>query len=228
MTDRTQLNVNISPELLKVLKQNAIKSGLTLAKYVTKLIQAYVSNEDLIEEGTLVDKRIESMESQLNEIAEKLNNFNNIISESSYKEEKEEVAVKAISPRIAFIPKKPSAADVKKIGLLCAQHFINVQRAEVLSAKETWKLFTDQESVKTMTEEQLIGILDLFRGEETFTIDMYLNTGFEYGTCPVLKAFRTMSDLPLESEHVQLIHEAELYVAHMARKKNKKFEMSSV
>ena len=89
MTDRTQLNVNISPELLKVLKQYAIKSGLTLAKYVTKLIQAYVSNEDLIEEGTLVDKRIDSMESQLNEIAKKLNNFNNIISESSYKEEKE-------------------------------------------------------------------------------------------------------------------------------------------
>jgi hypothetical protein len=79
-----------------------------------------------------------------------------------------------------------------------------------------------------MTEEQLIGILDLFRGEETFTIDMYLNTGFEYGACPVLKALRTMSDLPLESEHVQLVHEAELYVAHMARKKNKKFEMSRV
>ncbi len=93
MTERTQLNVNISPELLKVLKQNAIKSGLTLAKYVTKLIQAYVSNEDLIEEGTLVDKRIDSMESQLNEIAEKLNNFNNIISENSYKEEKEGIPV---------------------------------------------------------------------------------------------------------------------------------------
>ena len=228
MTERTQLNVNISPELLKVLKQNAIKSGLTLAKYVTKLIQAYVSNEDLIEEGTLVDKRIESMESQLNEIAEKLNNFNNIISESSYKEEKELIPGEVLSSGITFIPKKPSTADVKKIGTLSAQHFKKIQRAEVLSAKETWKLFTDQASVKTMTEEQLIGILDLFRGEETFTIDMYLNTGFEYGACPVLKAFKTMSDLPLESEHVQLIQEAELYVAHMARKKNKKFEMSTV
>ena len=103
MTERTQLNVNISPELLKVLKQNAIKSGLTLAKYVTKLIQAYVSNEDLIEEGTLVDKRIDSMESQLNEIAEKLNNFNNIISENSYKEEKKEITVEAVSPRIDFL-----------------------------------------------------------------------------------------------------------------------------
>ena len=162
MTNRTQLNVNISPELLKVLKQNALKSGLTLAKYVTKLIQAYVSNEDLIEEGTLVDKRIDSMESQLNEIAEKLNNFNNIISESSYKEDKEERPFEETSPRVAFIPKKPSTADVKKIGTLCAQHFKKIQRAEVLSAKETWKLVTDQDWVKTMTEEQLFGLLDLF------------------------------------------------------------------
>ena len=83
MTERTQLNVNISPELLKVLKQNAIKSGLTLAKYVTKLIQAYVSNENLLKEGTSIDKRINSIEIQLNEIAEKLKNFNNIT--SSYK-----------------------------------------------------------------------------------------------------------------------------------------------
>jgi len=227
MTERTQLNVNISPELLKVLKQNAIKSGLTLAKYVTRLIQAYVSKEDLIEDDNLINKRINSMESQLIEISEKLNNFNKM-SNTSDKEEKEKMSAFAESPKIAAVPKKPSAADVKRIGILCAQHFKKIQRAEVLSAKETWKLFTDQESVKTMTEEQLIGILDLFRGEETFTIDMYLNTGFEYGACPVLKAFRTMSDLPLESEHVQLIHEAELYVAHMARKKNKKFEMSTV
>ena len=141
MTERTQLNVNISPELLKVLKQNAIKSGLTLAKYVTKLIQAYVSNEDLIEEGTLVDKRIDFMESQLNEIAEKLNNFNNIISENSYKEEKEEIAVKALSPRIATIPKKPSAVELKRIGILTAQHFKNIQREEILSAKEAWQSF---------------------------------------------------------------------------------------
>ena len=227
MTERTQLNVNISPELLKVLKQNAIKSGITLAKYVTQLIQSYVSKEDLIEDDNLINKRINSMESQLIEISEKLNNFNRM-SSTSDKEEMEKMSALDESPKIAAIPKKPSADIAKRIGELSAQHFKKIQRAEVLSAKETWKLFTDQESVKTMTEEQLIGILDLFRGEETFTIDMYLNTGFEYGACPVLKAFRTMSDLPLESEHVQLIQEAELYVAHMARKKNKKFEMSTV
>ena len=226
MTERTQLNVNISPELLKVLKQNAIKSGLTLAKYVTKLIQAYVSNEDLIEEGTLVDKRIDSMESQLNEIAEKLNNFNNIISEDSYKEEKEEIADEAISPIIAFIPKKPSTADVKKIGTLSAQHFKKIQRAEVLSAKEAWQLFKDQECIKLIKEEHLTVILDVLRGEEILTFEDMQTLGLEYESCPVMKAFRTMSDLPIQSEFSQIKNEAEMYLAHLASKQNKKFEMS--
>ncbi len=226
MTDRTQLNVNISPELLKVLKQNAIKSGLTLAKYVTKLIQAYVSNEDLIEEGTLADKRIDSMESQLNEIAEKLNNFNNLISERSYKEEKEEIDVEAIPSRIAFIPKKPSTADVKKIGTLCAQHFKKIQRAEVLSAKEAWQLFKDQEGIKLIKEEHLTVILDVLRGEEILTFGDMQTLGFEYGSCPVMTAFRTMSELPIESEFSQIKNEAEMYLAHLARKQNKKFELS--
>ena len=226
MTDRTQLNVNISPELLKVLKQNAIKSGLTLAKYVTKLIQAYVSNEDLVEEGTLVDKRIDSMESQLNEIAEKLNNFNNIISESSYKEEKEGIPVKDISSRVAFIPKKPSTGDVKKIGILIAQHFKKIQRAEVLSAKEAWQLFKDQECIKLIKEEHLTVILDVLRGEEILTFEDMQTLGFEYGRCPVMTAFRTMSDLPIQSEFSQIKNEAEMYLAHLASKQNKKFEMS--
>ena len=68
MTERTQLNVNISPELLKVLKQNAIKSGLTLAKYVTQIIQSYVSKDDLIEDENLINERINSVEGQLIEI----------------------------------------------------------------------------------------------------------------------------------------------------------------
>ena len=228
MTERTQLNVNISPELLKVLKQNAIKSGLTLAKYVTQIIQSYVSREDLIEDENLINKRINSVEGQLIEIAKKLENFNSMKSSTSNKEKKEKISALDPSQRIEAKPKKPSAADVKRIGILCAQHFKNIQREEVLSAKEAWKLFKDQESIKRINTEHLNGILDLFRGEETFTLEMYTHIGFEYGGCPVLKAFRTMSDLPLESEHVQLVREAELYIAHLASKKNKEFEMYEV
>ena len=146
-------------------------------------------------------------------------------SNTSHKEKKEKISALDPSQKIAAKPKKPSAADIKRIGILSAQHFKNIQREEVLSSKEAWKLFKDQESIKPIKTEHLTGILDLFREEETFTLDMYSHIGFEYGGCPVLKAFRTMSDLPLESEHVQLVHEAELYIAHLASKKNKKFEI---
>ena len=92
MSDRTQLNINISPELLKVLKQNAIKSGTTLSKYVTKLIKVYVSNEKFPEENDSVDSRIDNIENQLREISSKLSvlnlTSNEILQNESTKTEK--------------------------------------------------------------------------------------------------------------------------------------------
>ena len=226
MTQRTQLDVNISPELLKVLKQNAIKSGLTLAKYVTQIIQSYVSKDDLIEDENLINKRINSVEGQLIEIAKKLENFNSLKSNTSHEENKEKISALDPSQRIAAKPKKPSAVDVKRIGILCAQHFKNIQRAEVLSAKEAWELFKDQECMKLIKDEHLTIILDVLRGEEILTFEDIQTLGFEYGRCPVMTAFKTMSDLPIQSEFLQIKNEAEMYLAHLASKQNKKFEMS--
>ena len=228
MTERTQLNVNISPELLKTIKQNAIKAESTLAKYVTQIIQSYVSKENLIEDENVINKRIKSMESQLIEITEKLNNFNSMKSNTSYKEEKEKISDLAASPRIEAVPKKPSAADLKKIGILTAKHFKNIQREEVLSAKEAWQSFRAQECAKLMKEEHLIGILDVLRGEETLTDELIRVMANEYGRCPVMSVFKTMSDLPIQSELSQLVHKAELYLAQLARQQNKPFEMSVV
>ena len=76
MSSRTQLNVNIKPDLLKALKQNAIKSGMTLSNYVTQLIKVYVSNEDLMEEEDKVSSRIKDIEEKLNDINLKLNSIN--------------------------------------------------------------------------------------------------------------------------------------------------------
>ena len=124
--------------------------------------------------------------------------------------------------------KKPSAADLKRIGILTAQHFKNVQREEVLSAKEAWQSFKAQECAKLMKEEHLIGILDVLRGERTLTFELIRVMAYEYGRCPVMSAFRTMSDLPIKSEYSQLVHKAELYLAHLASQQNKLFEMSVV
>ena len=228
MTERTQLNVNISPELLKALKQNAIKSGLTLAKYVTQLIQSYVSKEDLIEDENLINERINSMESQLIEISEKLNSFNKMIPNTSFKEEKESISDLVSSPRKAAKPKKPSSANVKRMGILFAQHFKDIQREEVLSAKEAWKLFLDQENSKLMKDEHLTAILDVFRGEETLTLEVIQGIGLKYGRCSVLADLRTMSDLPIKRELTQLVNDVEMYIAHMANKQSKTFEIQPI
>ncbi len=71
-SSRTQLNVNINPELLKILKQNSIKSGMTLANYVTQLIKVYVSKEDILENEDNVNSRIDNIEQQLKDISAKL------------------------------------------------------------------------------------------------------------------------------------------------------------
>ena len=86
MSDRTQLNININPELLKVLKQNAIKSGTTLSKYVTQLIKVYVSNDKSLEDNESVDSRIDTIENQLREISSKLSGLNLTSNEITHNE----------------------------------------------------------------------------------------------------------------------------------------------
>jgi transcriptional regulator with XRE-family HTH domain len=125
-------------------------------------------------------------------------------------------------------PRKPTAAEFKKCGELSAQHFEDIQREEVLSAKKTWQLFLEQENSKLIKDEHLTAILDVFRGEEVFTLEAMKSIGFEYGRCPVLTAFRTMSDLPIKKEHAQLVHDCELYIAHLATKQNIAFEVQPV
>ncbi len=95
-----------------------------------------------------------------------------------------------------------------------------------MSAKEAWQLFKDQESIKLIKEEHLTVILDVLRGEKILSFGDIQTLGFKYGRCPVMTAFRTMSDLPIESELSQIKNEAEMYLAHLASKQNKKFEMS--
>ena len=146
----------------------------------------------------------------------------NALSQSQTKENKTTEKPSATSPR------KPTAAEFKKLGELSAKHFEDIQREEVLSAKKAWKLFLDQENSKLIKDEHLTGILDVFRGEKVFTLEAMKSIGFAYGRCPVLTAFRTMSDLPIQKDHAQLVHDCELYIAHLATKENKTFEVQPV
>ena len=130
MAERTQLNVNISPELLKSLKHNAIKSGMTLANYVTEIIKCYISNEDLIEEeeqnnSNRVSARIESIENQLDSVINQLNMLNNA---------KKTYDIKA-NQEIAGFTKQGSITFGKAVSKLfedeCKKRNLNTQEAVI-------------------------------------------------------------------------------------------------
>ena len=132
------------------------------------------------------------------------------------------------SPKIKAIPKKPTDAVCSKIGKLAAQHFKDIQREEVLSAKEAWKLFVDSEFSKTVEKEHLNSILDTLRGELDLTLDIMKGVYLTYGRCPVVTAFKQISDLPIDGEFARLVSNVETYISTIASEQNKPFERSVV
>ena len=129
---------------------------------------------------------------------------------------------------IQKVPKKPTVAECKRTGQLAAQHFNNIQREEVISAKAAWKSFVESEFSQMVETDHLNAILDVLRGEAVLTLEAMSEIYLTYGRCPVVTAFRKISELPLEVEFAQLVHNAELYIADQASKQNKSFEMSVV
>ncbi len=77
MGKRSQLNINISPDLLKGLKQTAMKSGKTLTTLVSECIQEKINkdNRDKSEEERIVsiEKRVESIEKAISTLSSKRN-----------------------------------------------------------------------------------------------------------------------------------------------------------
>ena len=61
MGERSQLNINISPDLLKRIKMHARKQGLTITEYVTDTMENFLDgNEDLT-----LEERMKKLEKKL-------------------------------------------------------------------------------------------------------------------------------------------------------------------
>jgi hypothetical protein len=148
-----------------------------------------------------------------------------ILDALSHSQSKDQTTAKPSKPSA---PRKPTAAECKKTGQLAAQHFQNIQREEVISAKAAWKSFVESEFSQMVETDHLNAILDVLRGEAVLTLEAMSEIYLTYGRCPVVTAFRKISELPLEVEFAQLVHNAELYIADQASKQNKSFEMSVV
>ena len=156
--------------------------------------------------------------------AEDLSKILNALSESQSVKRNEQ----KVTPVATKSVKKPSAAVCKKIGQLAAEHFENIQREEVLSPKQAWKLFAESEFSKLVKTEHLDSILDTLRGAQDLTFDIMKGVYLTYGRCPVITAFRKISSLPIDGEFARLVHDVESYVAQVASNQNIPFDMSVV
>ena len=65
---RSQLNININPDLLNKLKKKAMKSGLTLTEFTTKIISDTLKEE---EHTKTLEERLLIIEQALEDIKKK-------------------------------------------------------------------------------------------------------------------------------------------------------------
>ncbi len=68
MSTRTQLNINIDSDLMKQIKQNAVKNEMSIGSYVNILLKCYLTNKDLENNNEIKLERINNIESQLTRI----------------------------------------------------------------------------------------------------------------------------------------------------------------
>tara|TARA_E500000331_G_scaffold1401_1_gene1373 strand:+ start:3686 stop:3895 length:210 start_codon:yes stop_codon:yes gene_type:complete len=61
MGERSQLNINISPDLLKRIKQHATKQGLTITDYVTDTLTTVLEGS----EDITLEERIKKLEQKM-------------------------------------------------------------------------------------------------------------------------------------------------------------------
>ena len=75
MSIRNQLNINIDSDLLKKVKQNAVKSEMSISNYVNILLKCYLTNKDLENNNAINLKRINEIEDKLILINKNLENL---------------------------------------------------------------------------------------------------------------------------------------------------------
>ena len=76
MTIRRQLNINIDTDLMKKIKQNAVKCEMSIGNYVNILLKCYLTNKDLEDHNEIKMGRLNKIESKLTDINNYLDKLN--------------------------------------------------------------------------------------------------------------------------------------------------------
>ena len=75
MNNRTQLNINIDPDLMKQIKKNAVQCEMSIGSYVKILLKCYLTNKDLEDHNEVKLERLNKIESKLTQINNYLDKF---------------------------------------------------------------------------------------------------------------------------------------------------------
>ena len=75
MTIPRQLNINIDTDLMKKIKQNAVKFEMSIGNYVNILLKCYLTNKDLEDHNEIKLERINKIENKLTDINNYLDKF---------------------------------------------------------------------------------------------------------------------------------------------------------
>ena len=75
MTIRRQLNINIDTDLMKKIKQNAVKCEMSIGNYVNILLKCYLTNKDLEDHNEIKLEIINKIENKLTDINNYLDKF---------------------------------------------------------------------------------------------------------------------------------------------------------
>ena len=75
MTIRRQLNINIDTDLMKKIKQNAVKCEMSIGNYVNILLKCYLTNKDLEDHNEIKLERLNKIENKLTDINNYLDKF---------------------------------------------------------------------------------------------------------------------------------------------------------
>lgn len=110
---------------------------------------------------------------------------------------------------------------ISEYGELIVAHFLKIKRHEMLNTKEAWQLFKKQPYSKTIKEEHLNHINDLFRGDIIMTENVIKDFGRAYGKCPVFPPLNSMTNLKMDQKLIDANASIEEHVCNLLKQEEK-------
>ena len=184
MSKRSQLNINIDPDLLILIKQCALKSGMTIGDFINNIIKCYLTDEDQIKSNINNEQRLNNIEKKLSDIKKLLDKILDDKSESNFRQCTED--------------------DAKNYCILLAKQFKLYARNNIISTKEAWIEFMKQDDAKNILQKHIPIIQDTLREESVCTLSELIEIIKIYGYCPVIPVYHSMTSGELLPELKEL------------------------